>query len=127
MVGVGVVAADTDGEARRLFTSVQQQFLNLARGTPGRLPPPVDNMDDRWHPLERARVERMTRVSAVGSPQTVRERLESILEETQADELILTAHIYDHAARLHSFELAATVLREINERRLAKKTAHTSK
>ena len=115
MVGVGVVAAETDAEARRLFTSVQQQFLSLVRGMPGQLPPPVDSMDDRWNAPERAHVERTTRVSAVGSPDTVRKRLEAILEETQADELILTAHIHDHAARLRSFELASEVMRTINE------------
>ncbi len=71
MVGVNVFAADTDAEARRLFTSVQQQFLNLIRGTPGLLPPPVDTMDGRWSPPERAQVERMTRCSAVGSPAAV--------------------------------------------------------
>jgi alkanesulfonate monooxygenase SsuD/methylene tetrahydromethanopterin reductase-like flavin-dependent oxidoreductase (luciferase family) len=119
MVGVGVVAGETDTEARRLFTSVRQQFLSLVRGMPGQLPPPVDGMDDRWSAPERAHVERMTRVSAVGSPETVRRRLEAILEETQADELILTAHIHDHATRLRSFELASEVMRTINETRRA--------
>ena len=57
MVGVNVFAADTDAEARRLFTSLQQQFINLRRGTPGPLPPPVDSMDGLWSPLERAGVE----------------------------------------------------------------------
>jgi luciferase family oxidoreductase group 1 len=113
MVGVNVVAAESDAEARRLFTSLQQAFLNMVRGKPGQLPPPVDSMDDRWNPAERAAVERMTRVSAVGSAGKVRERLRTIFEETGADELILTAHIYDHAARLRSFELAAQAMREI--------------
>ena len=110
MVGVNVFAAETDAEARRLFTSLQQQFLNLARGTPGQLPPPVDNMEGRWDEAERAHVERMTRVSAVGSPNRVRDRLAAVLTETGADELILTAHIYDHGARLRSFELAAQAM-----------------
>jgi luciferase family oxidoreductase group 1 len=117
MVGVGVVAAETDAEARRLFTSVQQQFLSMARGTPGQLPPPVDSMDGLWNPLERQHVEARTRVAAVGSPATVRGRLQAILEETRADELILTAHVYEHSARLRSFELAAGVMREINASR----------
>ena len=116
-VGVNVVAADTDAEARRLFTSLQQQFLNLARGTPGQLPPPVESMEGRWSPPERAQVERMTRVSVVGSPGAVREGLSGLLSETGADELMLTAHIFDHAARLRSFELAAVALRELNETR----------
>jgi luciferase family oxidoreductase group 1 len=119
MVGVNVFAADTDAEARRLFTSLQQVFLNLTRGRPGRLPPPVDTMDGRWDAAERAHVERMTRVSAVGSVGRVRERLSAIQAETGADELMLTAHIYDHAAHLRSFELAAEAMRgEIGSRAL---------
>ena len=120
MVGVNVIAADTDIEARRLFTSQQQQVLSLVRGTPGQLPPPVDSMEGRWSLPERALVERKTRVSAVGSPDTVRERMALLLEETEADELILTAHIYDHGARLRSFELAAHVIQEVNEGRRAR-------
>jgi luciferase family oxidoreductase group 1 len=111
MVGVNVVAADTDAEARRLFTSLQQQFLNMVRGTPGQLPPPVDTMEGRWTPTEQAWVEQRLRVCAVGSVDTVRRQLTEILEATRADELILTAHIHDHAARLRSFELAAEAMR----------------
>jgi luciferase family oxidoreductase group 1 len=107
MVGVNAVAADTDAEAGRLFTSVQQAFLNLTRGTPGPLPPPVESMDDLWSPVERAHVRRMTACSAVGSPGAVRAGLESIAEATGADELIVTGQIYNHAARLRSFELVA--------------------
>src|SRR5262249_29138865 len=107
MVGVIVVAADTDAEARRLFTSHQQMVLGLIRGNPGRLPPPVDSMDDHWSPAERGEAERRTRVSAVGSLDTVRRELRRLLDETAANELILTAMVYDHAARLRSFELAA--------------------
>ncbi len=105
MVGVNAVAADTDAEARRLFTSVQQAFLNLVRGTPGLLPPPVESMDRLWTPAERVQVERMTAVSAVGSPDAVRRGLEAVVQSTGADELILAANVYDHAARLRSFEL----------------------
>ena len=109
MVGVNVFAADTDAEARRLFTSLQQQFVNLVRGTPRQLPPPVESMDGRWSPAERAHVERMTRVSVVGSPGAIRAGLETILAETGADEVIATAQIFDHAARLRSFEILAEV------------------
>ncbi len=109
MVGINLFAADTDAEAQRLFTTLQQQFLNLIRGTPTELPPPVDSLEGRWSIPERAHVERMTRVSAVGSPETVRRQLQEIVEATGADELIATAQIYDHAARLRSFELAAEV------------------
>jgi luciferase family oxidoreductase group 1 len=113
MVGVNVFAAETDEEARRLFTSLQQQFLNLTRGVPGQVPPPVDTMDGRWTLPEQQHVARMTRVSAVGSPATVRRKFEAIVAETGADELVATAQIYDHASRLRSFEVAAAVTRGV--------------
>jgi len=109
MIGVNAFAADTDEEARRLFTSLQQAFLNLVRGHPGPLKPPVDGMDGRWSPAERAHVDRMTRVSLVGSAETVRRGLESLIAATGADELILTGQIFDHEARLRSFEICAGV------------------
>ena len=112
MVGVNVIAADTDTEARRQFTSLQQQFHKMLRGRPGQLPPPADSMDGLWNPTERAQVEQRTRVSAVGSVGTVRERMATILTATAADELILTAHIYDHTARLRSFELSSCTICE---------------
>jgi luciferase family oxidoreductase group 1 len=109
MVGVNVVAAETDEEARRLFTSLQQAFVNLVRGRPGPLPPPVNRMDDLWSPAEQAHVDRMTRISAVGSPETVRSGLSTLNAATEADELILTGQIFDHRARLRSFEIAADI------------------
>jgi luciferase family oxidoreductase group 1 len=109
MIGVNVFAAASDGEAQRLFTSLQQQFLNLVRGTPGQLPPPVDSMEGRITFTEQAHLERFTRFSAVGSPATVRRKLTEIVSETGADELIATAQIYDHTARLRSFEILAEV------------------
>ncbi len=111
MVGVNAVAAATDAAARGLFTSVQQAFLNLARGTPGLLQPPVESMAELWSPAERAQVERMTACSAVGSPGTVRRRLAEIVAATDADELILTANVFDHAARVRSYELVAGAAR----------------
>ena len=113
MVGVTTCAADTDADAQRLFTSQQLQFVNLRRGTPGPLPPPVDSMEGRWSALERAGVDRAFAYAAVGAPETVRRRLRAILDETQADELILTAQIFDHRARLRSFEIAAAVCTDI--------------
>jgi luciferase family oxidoreductase group 1 len=107
MLGVNAFAADTDDEALRLFTSLQQAFLNLVRGRPGPLRPPIDSMEDLWTPTERAHVERMTRVSVVGSPATVRQGLDRLIAATEADELILTGQIFDHAARLRSFEIIA--------------------
>lgn len=112
MVAANVFAADTDADARMMFTSAQQQFLNLVRGTPGLLPPPVESMDRLWLPQERQHVERMTRCSAVGSPGVVRRWLEGFAAETRADELILAGQIYDHAARRRSFEIAMRVRAE---------------
>jgi len=107
MPTVSVVAADTDAEARRLFTSIQQQFAALRRGTPGQLPPPVDSMEGRWSALEQAGVEHALRHAIVGSPDTVRRGLDAFIRLTAADELMVTGHIYDHAARLRSLELVA--------------------
>ena len=91
------------------LTSAQLMFLNLVRGHPGELPPPVDSMDRRWSTPERAAVAERMRYSAIGSPGTVRRRLEEIREDTKADEIILTAQIYDHTARLRSFEIGARI------------------
>jgi len=115
MIGAGVFAADTDAEARCLFSSAQLQFLKLIRGRPGKLPPPVDSIDDHCTPAERAAIDQRTRCSAIGSPETVRRRFQELLEQTHADEIIATAQIYDHAARLHSFEIAAEVFGETND------------
>jgi len=109
MVGVNVFAADTDAEAQHLITSLQRQFVSLRRGTPGPLPPPVDNMDSYWSPMERAGVEEALAYSVIGAPDTVQRGLEAFIAETGADELMLTAQIYDHAARLRSFKIAAEV------------------
>ena len=111
MLGVNVIAADTDHEARRLFTSHQQIFLALRRGTLGPVPPPVD--PDRFEaeltPLERMELERVLSSAIVGSPETVRRGLSDFLARTDADELIIAAQIFDHAARLRSYEIVAEV------------------
>jgi luciferase family oxidoreductase group 1 len=107
MVGVNVIAADTDAEALELFTSLQQGFANLLRGTRGRLQPPIDDIDAYWSPPEKAQAERMLACSFVGSAATVREGLARFLDATRADELIIAAAIYDHAARLRSYEILA--------------------
>lgn len=119
MVGVNVFAADTNEEAERLFSSLQQIFLNLIRGNPRELPPPVDDIDALWNPVEEAQVSRMTRCSAVGGPEALKEQLGSLLQATQADELIATAHIYDQDARLRSFEIAAGVFQQLASERSA--------
>ena len=109
MIGANIVAADTDMEARRLFTTLQQGFLNLVRGTPGRLAPPVEPDELAWSTLEQAQVERMTRISVVGSPETVRTGVAALAHETGADEIIVAGQIYEHAARLRSYEILAQV------------------
>ncbi len=114
MVGVNVFAADSDEEAARLFTTLQQTFLNLARGNPREMAPPVDSMEGRWNGAEEAYVRRMTEFSAVGGPGTLRKALKVILDMTEADELVATAHIYNHEARLRSFEIAADVFKDIH-------------
>jgi luciferase family oxidoreductase group 1 len=107
MAGVSVVAADTDAEARRLFTSLQMQFVNLRRGRPGQLNPPVDSLDNFWSAAERAGVEHALRYAVVGSPDVVRRGLETFAADTGVDELMITSQIHDHAARLRSYEIVA--------------------
>ena len=110
MVGANVIAADTDAEARRLFTSAQQAFTNLFRGTRGRLSPPIDDIETYWTPLEKAQASRMLACAFVGSPVTVRTGLTKFLRDTGADEVIVAAAIYEHAARLRSYELLAQAM-----------------
>jgi luciferase family oxidoreductase group 1 len=107
MVGVGVFAADSDAEARRLFTSQQQQFINLRRGTPGPLPPPVDDMEAFWSAQEKINVGRALAQAIVGSPDTVAGGIAAFLTLTGADELIIASQIFDHGARLRSYEIVA--------------------
>ncbi|KJC47813.1 LLM class flavin-dependent oxidoreductase [Bradyrhizobium sp. LTSP857] len=109
MVGVNVFAADSDVEAQRMFTSLQQQFINLRRGTPGPLPPPVDDMEALWSPAEKAMVGQSLSCSVVGTPDFIERGLKALIADTAADELMTTGQIYDHAARLRSFEIAAEV------------------
>ena len=109
MMGVNVFAADTDQEARYHFTSVQQAFINLRRGTPGQVPPPIDNIESYASPMELAQIDHALAYSAVGSPETVEHELRSIIKDIEPDELIITGHFHDHAARLRSFEIAAEV------------------
>ena len=107
MVGVNVIAADTDEAARRLFTSAQQSFANRQRGARGLLPPPIDDIETYWSSAEKAEAARAQACSFVGSAATVREKLSSFIERTGADELMVAAAIYDHEARLRSYELLA--------------------
>ncbi len=105
MAGVPVMVAETDEHARYLATTPQQMFLNLIRGNPGPLVPPVDHME--WNALERAAVQAKFRAAIFGSPETVREGLEKFLEETQVDELMVVSNTFEHRDRLRSYELLA--------------------
>jgi luciferase family oxidoreductase group 1 len=107
MLGFNVIAADTDEAAKHLFTSIQQAFLNLRRGQPAQLPPPLAGFGDRMAPAERAMLDQALACSAVGSPETVRRGVEAFVARTGADELIVASQIYDHAARLRSYEMLA--------------------
>jgi luciferase family oxidoreductase group 1 len=110
VVGANVFAAETDAEARRLFTSAQQSFTNLVRGTRLQLRPPIDDIETYWTPAEKQQASRMLTYSFVGSRETVTRGLETFIAETGADEVIVAAAIYDHQARLRSYEILAEAL-----------------
>ncbi|MEO7713581.1 MAG: LLM class flavin-dependent oxidoreductase, partial [Gemmatimonadaceae bacterium] len=109
MLGVSVVAADDDRDAARLATSLQQQFLALQRGRPVQLQAPVDDMNTLWSDWERSAVERTLRRAIGGGPDTLERGLTRLIEQTGADELMITSHIFDHQARLRSYEIVAGV------------------
>lgn len=111
MVGVNVIAADTDEEANRLGTTLQQQFLNLIRGKEVQLQPPVDSMDSLWSEYEKQALEQQLGSSIFGSPGTVKEKLQSFLNDTQADEIMVIAQVFDHEARLRSYEILADIIK----------------
>jgi alkanesulfonate monooxygenase SsuD/methylene tetrahydromethanopterin reductase-like flavin-dependent oxidoreductase (luciferase family) len=91
---------------------MHQQFLNLIRGTPGQLPPPVDNMDEIWSPYEKTTLIQQFGEPIVGDRDTVKIKLEDFLNETQADELMIHTQIFDHHARLKSYDIVADALRK---------------
>jgi luciferase family oxidoreductase group 1 len=113
MAAINVIAADTDEEARRLFKSLQQQFINVRRGVPGRLQPADEVDESTWTAEDRFALSRIIKYSVVGGPATVRAGIGQFLELTAADELMITAHIHEHAARLRSFEITAGVRGEL--------------
>ena len=115
MLGLNVFAADTDEEARRLFTSLQQAFVNLRRGRPGKLPPPSTEFVKALMPMEQTMLDEALAQSVVGSPETVRRGLEAFIRATGADEIMITSQIFDHDARLRSFEIAAGIRVEAEE------------
>ncbi|GAB3037475.1 LLM class flavin-dependent oxidoreductase [Oleiagrimonas citrea] len=115
MLGMNVVAADTDAAARRLFTTQQQSFIKLRRGMPGLIPPPIDDIESFCTPQELHGLERTLACAAVGAPATVREHIAAFIDRHAPDELILVANIFDHAARKHSYAIAAEVRNELAE------------
>jgi len=112
MPGINVVAADTDDEARRLFTSIQQRFTDMMRNQRGQLSPPIDDIDDYWTPAEKMQVSRMLTCSFVGSREKVKRELERFIEQTGADELMASGAVYEHAARLRSYQILADIQKE---------------
>ena len=109
---INVFAADSDSEAQRLMTSLEQQFIALRRGTPGQLKPPVDDMDAIAPRSERLQVQQALAETAVGSRASVAKWIDGFLQRTRVDELIVTGAMYDHAARLDSFRIAGEILAE---------------
>ncbi|MFC3125919.1 LLM class flavin-dependent oxidoreductase [Pseudoroseomonas globiformis] len=113
MAGCNVVAAETDQEAERLFTSLQQQFLNLRRGAPGKFPPPAADPESIKQAVRLSGVHRALACSAVGSPDTVRARIQDFIKRTEIDELMISGPVFDHAARLRSFEVAGQICADL--------------
>jgi alkanesulfonate monooxygenase SsuD/methylene tetrahydromethanopterin reductase-like flavin-dependent oxidoreductase (luciferase family) len=109
MAAITVCAADTDEEAEYLLTSLQQQFINLRRGSPGPLNPPLTSTEGLWTDMERQGVDHALREAVVGSPEKVKRGIDAFLKKTGVDELMVATHIFDHAARLHSFEILTEV------------------
>ncbi len=113
MVCINIIAADTQREAEFLFTSMQQAFIMLRRGQPSQLPAPVESMENIWSPAEEFGVQQALGMSLVGDKTKVGYGLQTILRQTQADEIMVNGQIFDHQARLYSFELAMQVMNEI--------------
>ena len=110
MVGCNAIVADTEEEAKRLFTSPQQNFARMVRGTRGQLPPPIDDIEAFWTPMEKAQSASMLACSFHGSTATIKDKLAPLIEATGADELMVAAAIWDHKARVRSFELLAEAM-----------------
>jgi luciferase family oxidoreductase group 1 len=107
MVGVNIIAAESDEAARRLATTQQMSFTNLLRGARGLSQPPIEDIETYWSPFEKLQAQRMLARSIVGSVETVRAGIDALVQETGADELIVVSDVYDHPTRLRSFELIA--------------------
>jgi luciferase family oxidoreductase group 1 len=106
MLALNVFAAETSAEAHYLFTTPQQQFVNLVRGVPGLLPAPIDNMDTIWQPHEKAYVDKALSCSVIGNPAEVKQGIQQFIDQYQPNELMLAAMIHDPKARQKSYEIA---------------------
>ena len=115
MAGVNVIAADTDAEARLLMTSLEQAFVQLRRGRPIPLPPPLPDFEKQLSAFDRFALDEVLSRAVVGSEQTVQQGLERFIRETNVDEVIVACMVFDHAARLRSYELTARVFRAIEQ------------
>lgn len=113
MAGVNVIVADTDAEAQRLFTSIQQRFVGMLRNDRGYLKPPIDDIESYWTPMEKAHASRMLACSFVGSPETVKAGLQKFVKDTKVNELMVASALYDHDARLKSYALLAEIMGQI--------------
>ena len=113
VLGLNVVASDSEAEAKRLFTTQQQSFVNLRRGLPGLIPPPIDDIEAFWQPHEKAGVQNALACAVVGEVQQVQEGLAAFVARHKPDEVLVTANIYDHAARKRSFGLAMQAWRAL--------------
>jgi alkanesulfonate monooxygenase SsuD/methylene tetrahydromethanopterin reductase-like flavin-dependent oxidoreductase (luciferase family) len=110
MVGCNVIVSVTEDEARRLFTTPQQNSTRMVRGTRGQLPPPIDDIESFWSPMEKAQASSMLACSFYGTTATIKAKLAPLIEATGADELMVAAAIWDHQARVRSFELLAQAM-----------------
>ncbi len=115
MLGYNVCVADTNEEANLFRTSSLQSFVNLRRGAPGKLPPPIKDFEDSLAPAEKQMLDSLSRCAAVGTPDSVHQQITAFLDETQADELMMVCSIFDHSARLRSFEMTADIANKIRQ------------
>ncbi|MBB2144707.1 MsnO8 family LLM class oxidoreductase [Pedobacter sp. LMG 31464] len=113
MACVNVVAADTDAEAERLATSLKQLFMGIVTGKRRLLQPPIESMDNVWSDIEEEAVNQMLAVAFIGGPEKLTAQMQSFRAQTQIDEVMVTSHIYDHEARLHSYQLFAEILKNL--------------
>jgi len=113
VLGLNVVASDSEADAKRLFTPQQQSFVNLRRGLPGLIPPPIDDIEAFWQPHEKAGVQNALACAVVGDVKQVQEGLAAFVARHKPDEVLVTANIYDHAARKRSFGLAMQAWRAL--------------